>query len=165
MTPSRHPIILIFTGQSGEKYGYRDHWKDGVFFYSGEGQRGNMRFIKGNLAIREHVANGKDLHLFEIGKKKGDPVRYVGQMVCTGYEWTQVSDQDGKTRRTIVFELVPLELQKNALMRNCRESNRQIERSIHSLTYVNVHTRQSRKMTTLLPQKIANGESTNGVET
>ena len=33
--------------------------------YTGEGQRGDMDFVRGNLAIRDHVANGKDLHLFE----------------------------------------------------------------------------------------------------
>lgn len=32
-----------------------------------------MEFVPGNLAIRDHVPDGKDLHLFEYvqGKRKG----------------------------------------------------------------------------------------------
>jgi 5-methylcytosine-specific restriction protein A len=85
-TPSSANIVLLFTGEAGEQHGYRDDWtKDGVFLYTGEGQRGDMQFVRGNLAIRDHAANGKDLHLFEYikGNSKG-VVRYIGQMVCTG---------------------------------------------------------------------------------
>ena len=68
-TPKR-PYIFIFTGLSGQKYGYNDGWdKNGVFLYTGEGQIGDMRFIKGNKAIRDHSINGKELLLFEsLGK-------------------------------------------------------------------------------------------------
>ncbi len=42
-TPSEHPMIFIFTGDSGTHYGYEDGWDDdGVFCYTGEGQRGNI---------------------------------------------------------------------------------------------------------------------------
>ena len=34
-----HPIIFIFTGSSGEQYGYEDGWdSEGYFRYTGEGQ-------------------------------------------------------------------------------------------------------------------------------
>ncbi len=34
----------MFTGRSGERYGYEDRWPDdGVFLYMGEGQTGDMR--------------------------------------------------------------------------------------------------------------------------
>jgi 5-methylcytosine-specific restriction protein A len=45
-TPSRFPIILLFTGDSGARYGYHDGWQaDGLFLYTGEGQRGDMHFV------------------------------------------------------------------------------------------------------------------------
>ena len=65
-TPARFPIILLFTGEAGKQYGCQDRTTDaGVFLYTGEGQRGDMTFTKGNLAIRDHTQNGEDLHLFE----------------------------------------------------------------------------------------------------
>jgi 5-methylcytosine-specific restriction enzyme A len=34
-TPGEFPIVLLFSGKSGEQYGYRDHWTtDGVFRYT-----------------------------------------------------------------------------------------------------------------------------------
>jgi 5-methylcytosine-specific restriction enzyme A len=68
-TPADWPIVLLFTGETGEQYGYADNWKDGVFFYVGEGQRGDMEFIRGNATIRDHIVNGKDLHLFSYVRK------------------------------------------------------------------------------------------------
>jgi 5-methylcytosine-specific restriction enzyme A len=66
-TPKYHPLIFLFTGESGEQYGYHDGWElDGTFRYVGEGQVGDMRFVAGNKAIRNHAETGKDLHLFEI---------------------------------------------------------------------------------------------------
>src|SRR5688572_19256273 len=65
-TPADKPIILLFTGEGGEKYGYSDEREpEGTFRYFGEGQEGDMRFIRGNRAIRDHAADGKELHLFE----------------------------------------------------------------------------------------------------
>ena len=61
-TPADHPLIFLFTGESGEEHGYADGWNnDGVFTYSGEGQRGDMEFLRGNLAVRDHSANGLSL--------------------------------------------------------------------------------------------------------
>jgi len=85
-TPASHPTIFLFTGDSGLQYGYEDGWQlDGTFLYTGEGQRGDMKYIKGNRAINYHLALGKDLHLFSQGKKGA--VRYICQMVCTGSEY------------------------------------------------------------------------------
>jgi len=43
-----------------------------IFFYYGEGQIGDMRFIKANLALHDHAMNGEDVHLFEdIPEKSG----------------------------------------------------------------------------------------------
>jgi 5-methylcytosine-specific restriction enzyme A len=107
-TPSRHNVILLFTGASGRRHGYHDRWTDdGLFFFAGEGQRGNMQFVGGNRAIRDHVMRGKDLHLFEQVRK--GYVQYVGQMVCTGFHSTQTPDTTGRQRAAIEFELALLE--------------------------------------------------------
>ena len=93
----------------GGKYGYDDGWQSSrLFFYTGEGQRGDMRMAAGNNAIASHVASGKDLHLFEQTKKSY--VRYVGQFVCCGYHERMSPDIDQKERKAFVFELAPIEI-------------------------------------------------------
>lgn len=103
-TPARFPLIFIFTGKSGNQFGYVDDWQSSnVFYYTGEGQEGDMTFTHGNLAIRDHVKSGEDLHLFE-NMKKGF-VKYIRQMICIGYH-TQISpDIKGNDRTAIIFEL------------------------------------------------------------
>ncbi len=52
-TPRRHPMVFLFTGESGATYGYRDEFRpDGSFWYTGEGQTGDMKMRSGNAAIR-----------------------------------------------------------------------------------------------------------------
>ena len=104
-TPAGGSIILLFTGDHGEDYGYSDGWnQDGTFRYSGEGQRGDMKFVRGNAAIRDHAANGKDLHLFQ--SMAGGRVRYIGQMEYVGHDLVdEVPDRAGKPQQAIHFRL------------------------------------------------------------
>jgi 5-methylcytosine-specific restriction protein A len=42
-TPQKYPFIFLFTGGTGNKYGYKDEQiNDDIFFYTGEGQEGDM---------------------------------------------------------------------------------------------------------------------------
>jgi len=109
-TPREHPLIMLITGESGTAYGYHDGWEDdGTFRYFGEGQVGDMQFVRGNRAIRDHAASGRELHLFE--DVKGGFLRYVGEMTCAGYTLVEdVADLDGNPRQAIAFELVPLDV-------------------------------------------------------
>ena len=111
ITPADHKLIFLVTGNSGRQHGYEDRWSDDgtTFFYYGEGQIGDMRFIKANLALRDHSANGEDVHLFEEVRSKSGYLRYRGQMVCTGYESVNAPDTKQNMRKAILFELVPLE--------------------------------------------------------
>jgi 5-methylcytosine-specific restriction protein A len=103
-TPARYPFIMIFTGESGSTYGYQDGWLDDrTFLYTGEGQRSDMEFVRGNRAIRDHVKDGKAIHLFEQASK--GYVRYLGQMAFVGYRVREATDVDRIQRRAIVFEL------------------------------------------------------------
>jgi 5-methylcytosine-specific restriction protein A len=105
-TPAGYPIILLFTGQTGEQYGYgQDGWDGDVFRYCGEGQRGDMEFRAGNKAIRDHVENGKALHLFKI-LGRGE-VRHIGEFICAGWQEERGQDVDGNDRKLIVFSLAP----------------------------------------------------------
>ena len=60
-TPKDHPYIFIFSGEAGDTYGYEDHWSEDkkLFYYTGEGQVGDMQFNRGNRAIRDHAQNNK----------------------------------------------------------------------------------------------------------
>jgi 5-methylcytosine-specific restriction protein A len=100
------PFIFLFTGSLGEQYGYKDHWdSEGLFRFTGEGQTGDMRFSNGNKAIRDHQLEGRDLLLFEqLGKSK--PYRFLGEFVCTSYEYKGMPDREGHTRQGIVFHLL-----------------------------------------------------------
>lgn len=105
-TPSGVPYIFLFTGESGEQYGYRDGWnEDGVYLYTGEGQAGDMQWVRGNRAIRTHLADGKDLLMFEnLGRGKG--VRFVGRFACASWETRIGQDLKGDDRQVIVFHLL-----------------------------------------------------------
>jgi len=68
-TPNKFPIVLFFTSEAGEQYGYHDDFLDGIFHYTREGQSGDMQMTKGNKAIFEHAKHGKTLHLFCATRK------------------------------------------------------------------------------------------------
>jgi hypothetical protein len=80
LTPREVPLIVVVTGEEGREFGYEDEWDTegvGVFHYFGAGQEGDMEFVRGNLALRDHAGNGEDVHLFE---QEPEGLRYHGQM-------------------------------------------------------------------------------------
>ncbi|MFJ2467534.1 HNH endonuclease [Pseudomonas sp. NPDC087615] len=102
-----YPVIFLFTGDSGEQYGYADRWDDGAYLYTGEGQRGAMTLTRGNRAIAEHAVDGRALHLFKsLGKGKG--CAYVGEFSCADMFTRTQPDVTGQDRAAIVFRLVPV---------------------------------------------------------
>lgn len=109
VTPKGYPYIFLFTGDSGEQYGYKDDWTDdGVYLYTGEGQVGDMQFVRGNKSIRDHATNGKSLLLFKsLGKSKGN--RFIGEFTCSSWETRTGQDRNKVPRDVIVFHLVPLD--------------------------------------------------------
>jgi 5-methylcytosine-specific restriction protein A len=109
VTPAGQPLIFLITGEAGLRYGYHDEeHADGTFLLYGEGQEGDMSFVRGNRAVRDHALNGRDLHLFE--KVPPAHLRYRGQYVCAGYETVpDVPDVNEDLRTAIAFHLTPLE--------------------------------------------------------
>lgn len=109
-TPIASPFVILFTGEAGQQHGYHDFWDDdGVLHYYGEGQRGDMKFSGGNLAIREHMSNGKRLLLFQM-MGHGRPCRFLGEFrLLNAYEQSAIPDTGGDLRKALVFLLKPIE--------------------------------------------------------
>ncbi len=108
---SRTPVVLLFSDPaSGEQHGYFDGWHDdGLFHYSGEGQHGDQVMSRGNKAIRDHLTDGRELHVF-LGNGKGRPVTYAGQFECIdNYQVDAPEGNDGPLRTVIMFRLRPLD--------------------------------------------------------
>ena len=98
------PYIFIFSGKSGAQYGYRDGWDNqNIFSYTGEGQEGDMQFIKGNLALREHLNRGKRVFLFEI--EGGGMVKFISEMEFYDADYFETPDKNGTSRIGIRFFL------------------------------------------------------------
>lgn len=99
---SSFPYIFIFSGKSGHQHGYKDGWDNpNVFTYTGEGQAGDMKFTKGNLALRDHLLNGKRVFLFE-SEKKGF-VKFISEVEFFDADYFETHDTSGKLRLGIKF--------------------------------------------------------------
>ena len=110
VTPSKFPVILIFSGIAGKTYGYslHDNWlDDGTFDFTGEGQVGDQVFLRGNKALRDSQSNEKTIHLFQ---SKGSQVTYRGELELSPvpYQLRLAPDVNGNSRRVIVFNFTPV---------------------------------------------------------
>lgn len=103
ISPSaNHPYIFIFSGKSGHQHGYEDGWDNpNVFSYTGEGQSGDMRFTKGNLALRDHLQNGKRIFLFESVSK--GYVKFKCEVEVFDVDYFETHDTSGNIRIGIKF--------------------------------------------------------------
>ncbi len=98
------PFIFIFSGKSGAQYGYKDGWDNkNVFSYTGEGQEGDMQFVKGNLALRDHKERGKQVFLFESDETAF--VKFVSEMEFYDADYFETPDKNGTNRIGIRFFL------------------------------------------------------------
>lgn len=96
------PYIFIFSGKSGKQHGYEDGWDNpSIFTYTGEGQVGDMQFTRGNLALKDHIKNGKRVFLFE-SETKGF-VRFISELSFFDVDYFETNDTSGQTRIGIKF--------------------------------------------------------------
>jgi 5-methylcytosine-specific restriction enzyme A len=101
-TSASSPYIFIFTGKSGHQHGYKDGWDNpNVFSYTGEGQVGDMKFTKGNLALKDHTSNNKRVFLFEQVSKGF--VKFISEVEIIESDYFETHDRDGITRLGIRF--------------------------------------------------------------
>ncbi len=99
---ARFPYIFIFTGKTGKKHGYQDGWDNpDVFSYTGEGQAGNMGFTRGNLALRDHLKQGKRVFLFEAAQK--GYWLFHDEVEIIDYSFGEILDTHNQLRQGIRF--------------------------------------------------------------
>jgi 5-methylcytosine-specific restriction protein A len=98
----RFPYIFIFSGKSGTQYGYMDGWdNENIFSYTGEGQEGDMKFIRGNLALRNHINNGKRVFLFEY--QRTGFVEFITELEIFDFDYFPTPDRNLNNREGIKF--------------------------------------------------------------
>lgn len=104
---NKTPNVFIFSDpQTGHQHGYNDHWKDGFFFYIGEGQTGDQEMKRGNRQILEHQLKGRAIRLFRGSRGQ---VEYAGRFeIAARHPWhfTEAPQKFGGLRKVIVFRLV-----------------------------------------------------------
>ena len=103
ISPSaKFPYIFIFSGKSGHQHGYKDGWDNpNVFTYTGEGQAGDMVFTKGNLALRDHLNNGKRVFLFESDGR--GTAKFITEVEFFDADYFETHDTLGNLRLGIKF--------------------------------------------------------------
>ena len=116
---AENPYIFIFSGQSGHQHGYKDQWEnENVFSYTGEGQAGDMQFVRGNLALKEHIEKGKRVFLFIQSQKAF--VTFETELELIDFDFFQGIDRDGKNRESIKFFFkrvgIKLEYEKSGIL-------------------------------------------------
>jgi hypothetical protein len=107
ISPSKQsPHVFLFTDHvQGLQHGYiydgpRD---DGFFHYTGEGQRGDQRMAQGNRAIRDHIREDRELHLFDA---HAGTATYMSQAEYVDHYTADAPETDGgQIRSVIVFRL------------------------------------------------------------
>lgn len=108
ISPSKQSdnVFVITAPARGETYGYIYDGRsdDGLFHYTGEGQYGDQQMTQGNRAIRDHEAEGRELHVFEA---HGTELEYIGRFRYRDdyqADAPEAGDQRG-LRKVIVFRL------------------------------------------------------------
>jgi 5-methylcytosine-specific restriction protein A len=103
----REPVVLLFhTEEPGQQF-YRDGFDgDGVYWYSGEGTAGDMRWTASNRAVRDHAQLGLDLLFFERAQRKDGLWRFAQIFQYFSHKEEPRIDRAGKRRSAIIFALL-----------------------------------------------------------
>jgi len=105
-TPTKYKYVFIIAYKnSGKDFGYEDGWDEdrNFYLYTGEGQVGNMKFLRGNKAIRDHQQNDKKILLFQ--ETKETYIKLDSELNFIDYEYIQTIDREGNNRSAIQFRL------------------------------------------------------------
>jgi hypothetical protein len=104
IAPSRSTDNVLLFAEDGEVHGYIDGPKsNGTYEYTGEGQHGDQRMIRGNRKIRDHRLDGRHLRLFQGARGE---VTYLGEYEYVSHRTrTTGRGADHGDREVIVFEL------------------------------------------------------------
>jgi hypothetical protein len=108
---ARTPNVLIFSEPekaAEHSYGFDGWAASDLLHYTGEGRNGDQRFVEGNKAILEHVAQRRALRVF---RAKPPWATYLGEFEVdqdTPYYLADSPGVDGLMRQVIVFRLRPV---------------------------------------------------------
>ena len=103
----REPFIFLFHTEEPSQNFYKDGFSvDGLYWFSGEGTVGDMRWTAANSAVRDHMREGRSLLLFERVRRAGGLWRCSYVMQCGQVLEETRKDKRGDARRAIVFGLV-----------------------------------------------------------
>ena len=103
ISPStQFPYIFIFSGSQGKQHGYKDGWDNpNVYQYTGAGQVGDMKYIRGNLALRDHKENRKRVFLFEY--VSSGVVKFISELIVFDSDYVEIPDSNNDLRQGITF--------------------------------------------------------------
>ncbi len=102
----KHPIIFIFSNPKEKQDVYEDRWEGSVFYYSGEGRIGDMKFSGGNKSILNHKLNNKKIYLFEGGTGQSGYWKYIDELKLVNWRHYPCKDDNGQDRKGIQFKLL-----------------------------------------------------------
>lgn len=107
----QEPVVLLFHTEEPAQQFYKDGFDENdVYWYSGEGATGNMRWNSSNRAIRDHAELGLDLFFFERVQRKDGLWRFAQIFSYFSHKEEQRIDKEGNQRSAIVFGLLPVSL-------------------------------------------------------
>jgi hypothetical protein len=99
---ANYPFIFIFSLLSGHQHGYKDQWEnENIFSYTGEGQIGDMQFVRGNLYLRDHLKLGKRIFLFTEAQRSF--MKFEAELVLVDFDFYVGKDREGGDRTAIKF--------------------------------------------------------------
>ena len=94
--------MISVVKENNDGFVYQDCWVDeGVYSYSGEGKKGDQKFEKGNLALKNAGITGKDIYL--LVKFSTDEYYDKGKFGLIDYRFEIEKDADGNPRKEIKF--------------------------------------------------------------
>ncbi|HMC49645.1 MAG TPA: hypothetical protein VKH20_03295 [Solirubrobacterales bacterium] len=109
ISPSRQSgNVFLFTDRAqGIQHGYiyDGPREDGLFHYTGEGQRGDQRMVQGNRAVRDHKAEGRELHLFDA---HAGTATYIGRANYVDHYTADAPETGGGEIRSVIVFLLQL---------------------------------------------------------
>ncbi len=113
----KESVVLIFHTQEPSQQFYEDGFdSDGLYWYSGQGQKGDMTWNASNKAVREHMIQGRDLFFFERVQRKGGLWQFSHIMRYFGHKIEDRLDADKKLRKAIIFSLLPIEFLNSEML-------------------------------------------------
>lgn len=126
-TPQKQSFVLIFADESVEGDGLNE---SGEYLLTGEGKTGDMKFARGNKAIRDHVKDSKKLYLFKLAENQGE-VEFLGEAIYKDYITKKGLDKGGNERDCIVMKLQLADVEHittEDVVENAAEENDTVEK-------------------------------------